>query len=110
MNDTAFPIDISLLIAQLGLSDLSGEEKSKIADMLQQTIEAKIKLYLFDQLSDEEHAHLNTLGDNDQAVLEYLVNTKGIDMNQVIISFAQESREELMQDVAYIRGMMDSSK
>ena len=103
-----FNIDVSVLLKELGLDKLPTEEKEKIASMLHQAIEAKMKLFLFEQLSDEELNKLEKL--EEKEMIKFLEDTKGIDFEQLILAMAQEVREEFMQDVSYVKGAIDAQK
>ncbi len=107
MNDGGqIQIDMSMLFAELGLDGLPQEEKDAIAESLHKIMEAKIKLFLMEQLTDEEVKKLDQMN-NPDGVLEFFQNEKGVNFPELVLAVAQESREELLQDVAYIRGRLD---
>jgi hypothetical protein len=111
MNDEKnkkIEINIDLLLKELGLDSLPETEKSQIAELLHKTIDAKMKLYLMEQVSDDEIGMLNKMSDDD--VLNFFTEQKGINFDQLIITIAQECREEFLQDVAYIRGQIAATK
>lgn len=103
-----FNIDISLLLIELGLDSLPEEDKSQIAAMLKETIIAKIKVYLTENLETADLEFLDANADNTEVIQKFLIETKGIDFNQLLIAIGQDSREELLKDVEYIRGMIDA--
>lgn len=104
----SFPINISLLLQELGLDSLPEEKKKSIAIALENLIDAKIKVFLLEQLNEEEQKHVESLAGDDDAIIMYFEEVKMIDFNQLIIAFAQEAREELMRDVSYIQGQVDA--
>ena len=109
MNDgNFFNIDISLLLNELELDNISDNEKTEIAEMLKATIIAKIKVYLHENLAADDLEFLDQNSDNPELMQRFLIETKGIDFNQLLIAIAQDSREELMRDVEYIRGVIDA--
>ncbi len=107
MNDgQKIEIDMNILFEELGLADLPQEVKDEMSEMLHKTMEMKMKYYLMEQLTDEEVAKLDKMN-NPDGVIQYFIDEKGVNFAELVVAVAQESREELLQDVAYIRGRLD---
>lgn len=108
MNNQKSTIDIELLLKDLGLQDLNDEQKKQIEDLLMQNIQLKLEEYIVSIQTDEDAKLLENK--STEEVLIYFEDNKGVDFNVVMMTLALQCREELLQDVAYIKGMIDSGK
>jgi len=100
--------NIELLIQELGLNDLDEDQKSKLAELITDLIESRFMMFLDQELTKEELDDLDSIENADDQV-EY-IESKGINLAQVMLHITQETKEELLQDVAYIRGLMDAQQ
>lgn len=109
MNDDNQPMEINIeqLLMELGLADADEETKQEIAEMFQSIIDAKLRLYLMDILTQEEAERVDKM-DEDQTI-QFFEEEKNIDFDALILTIAEESRQEMIQDAAYIQGQIDAT-
>lgn len=113
MNDTnqkIFELNVNQLLIDLGLDTIEESEKLKIAELVKQTIFAKIESYLLSILSDEEKKSLEGAENYPDLVIEFFDRKKDVNFTDLVMRFSLEVREELLQDVAYMRGMIEGSQ
>ena len=100
-------INIEQLLEELGLKDADEETKKEMAEMFQSIIDAKLKLYLMDSLDEEEAKKVDGL--SEEETIKFFEEEKGIDFDALIMAIDKESREEMIQDAAYIQGQIDAN-
>jgi alkyl hydroperoxide reductase subunit AhpF len=100
-------INIEQLLIELGLADADDATKKEMAEMFQSIIDAKLKLYLMDSLNEEEAKKIDGLSEDE--TIKFFEEEKGIDFDALILAIAQESRDEMVQDAAYIQGQIDAT-
>lgn len=105
-----FELNVKSLLVELGLENLPLEEKQKIAEMIEKNIMAKLQMHLMELLTDEESAKLDSAADHPEVLMEYFTTKKDVDFAALILGFSAEVREELLKDVAYMRGVMDGKE
>ena len=114
MNDTnnkLFQINVAALLQDLGLSAIPDQEKVKIAKLVEQNISTKLGLYLESLVeTEEEQKMLADAGDFPEIIIEYFAEKKNVDFPAMAVKFTHEVREELLQDVAYLRGYVEASQ
>ncbi len=95
---------LSDLFLQLGLSNLSEEEKANYLEEWSAIVEGRIMARVISGLSEEEQTSLESLSDNEVTsfVQEHVLNLEGIVLDEVM-----KFREEMIGDSQYIKGQLD---
>ena len=101
-------IVISSLINELGLTGLDSEQKDQFASMYEKLVDAEMKLALAAELSEEEVKQVEALGDDAEAIANHLSDKLGINLVVLMTASMQKVKADLLGDVAYVRGMIDS--
>jgi hypothetical protein len=103
-------MDISKMSDQffkdLGLGDLPEKEKEEKLKKLDDVYSKMLTLELASHLSDKELEEINNLSDKD--ISTYL-EEKGIDVDALSQKIAFALRDNLMTEMAYLKGKIDSS-
>lgn len=107
-DESKMIFDIEPLFKELGLDTLPAEERAKIAESLADTMDAKLKAELLSMLSEDTELK-SVEGLSDEDFFKYFVEKKGVDLDKLLAAIALESRQELLDDVAYIRGFIAGS-
>jgi hypothetical protein len=102
MPTTAF--DYANLFAQLGLDDLSSEQKEKHFAEMQEIVEQRVFLRVMDTLSEEDKKIYDTLK-TDEELDKFYIDRK-ISLEQIATEEAVAYREELLQNMAYAQGAL----
>ena len=108
LNSAEGRLVIASLIQELGLEGLSSEQKDKFADLYERLVDTEIKLALAEELSEEEVAAVEALGDDAEEIANHLNDKLGINLVLVMTASMQKVKQDLLSDVSYIRGMMDA--
>jgi hypothetical protein len=104
-NDHFFKINVNALLEDLALTDLPQEEKQKFAELVKSNVLAKLEFHLDSLIENEQERNdLNAVADNPELVIDFFKSVKGVDFQSLVAKFSIEVREELLQDVAYIKG------
>ena len=93
------------LFDQLGLTDLSEEEKNKRIAEMQEVLDQRIFLRMMNMLSEADRDLFDTL-EKDEDIDKFLAE-KGINPEELAFEEATAYREELIQNMAYMMGKMD---
>ena len=113
MNDTnqkIFELNVHQLLIDSGLDGIDVYEKLKIAELVKQTIFAKIETHLLSILNDEEKKSLDGAENYPDLVIEFFDRKKDVNFADLVMKYAAEVREELLQDVAYMRGAIEAQQ
>lgn len=97
--------DYKDLFDQLGLSDLSEEEKNKRFLEMQDVIEQRVFLRIMNLLSDEDKKVFENF-ESDEETDKFFVDKK-IDTEQISLEEALAYREELIGNMSYMMGKLD---
>lgn len=110
-DDHFFKINVNALLEDLGLTDLPQEEKQKFADLVKSNVIAKLEFHLDSLIeNEEERKDLNAVADNPDLVIDFFKSVKGVNFQELVAKFLIEVREELLQDVAYIKGTIAATQ
>jgi hypothetical protein len=110
-DDKFFKVNLKALLEDLNLTDLPEDEMQKFAELVKNNIISKLEFHLDTLLeNDQERNDLNSVSDNPDLVMDFFRNVKGVDFPALVAKFTIEVREELLQDVAYIKGSMAAKK
>ena len=106
-DNSRLELDISLLLKELGLDNIEVDQKAAMAELVKGIIIAKFKVSLVDSLDEKSLAYLDTVSNNTEETMRFLSEDCNLNVNQLLLAIAQQSREEIMQDVEYARGLID---
>ncbi len=87
------------MFTRLSLQNLSDDQKSELAQQLDQLVEARVALAVTEKLSDEVNSQLDNLVDNgtpDQAL--ELIKQHIPDYDQMVAKIAQDTLDELVNN------------
>lgn len=104
------PINFNIdgLLIDLGLEDLSGEEKKNFLDRVMSNLELLVGTKIHEMMTEEQQKESQDIDDADD-FMEYL-KKNDIDFETVVFLAAKELREDLIRDMAYLEGRIDSMK
>lgn len=103
MFDQIVEINKDALAEELGIENITDEEKADLYDLFEKNIEAKLTLYLESACSQEELEEVKKL---DLDGLDKFLATKEIDLKVLLIRYTLEVKEDLLKDVAFMKGYM----
>lgn len=94
------------LFVQLGLANLSAEEKAKLVKSMEENIEGRVMVRVLNSLTEEEKTAFDAC--KTDAEIEAFLKSKNIDMAAIAVEEALTFREELIKDASYIEGKLDA--
>jgi hypothetical protein len=89
----------------IGLDEISPEEKEKLFENIFKNLENRILVRLRSIMSDEEVSEWEKLDSDEE--LDNFYKEKGIDIDSIAQEEARLSREQLIQNISYIKGKME---
>lgn len=99
-------LNISKLLQELGLGDADEETKKEISEMFQSVVDAKLKLFLMESVTEEEAKKIDSMSEDE--TIKFFEEEKGINFDATIVALAEESMQEMLEDAAYIQGQIDA--
>ncbi len=95
-------IILKKFFSDIGLDEISPEEKEKLFEKIFSNLENRILLRLRSIMSDEEVSEWEKLNSDEE--LDKFYKEKNIDIEAIAQEEAKNSREQLIENIAYIRG------
>lgn len=94
------------IFAQLGLDQLSPEEKQKMMKDMEEIIENRITLQIIDTLSEEDKQAFSALNTDEEFAKFF--ESHNIDPMAIAVEEAAKFREEMIRDASYIQGQVEA--
>jgi hypothetical protein len=107
MNDqdqNLYGIDLQQFFNELHLDHLDPAKQEEYFKTFSKILEGRLFLRFMDLITEEEEKSLE--GKSQEEVMKYL-GDKGIDIGDIAIEEASKFREELIGNMAYMKGMVD---
>lgn len=100
--------DFLTLFDQLGLSDLSMEQKEKRFTEMQEIVEMRVFSHVMSLLDDKAQKEWDKCKTDKD--LDAFYKKHGVNLETIALAEAQAYREELLQEMAYLTAKMEEKK
>lgn len=105
MTDQNNQVDFSQLFKELGLTNLSEEQKAAYTKQLTDMLQERIDMSITSKLSEKDRPFIE--GKSEQEVAEYL-DSIGINIAEIAVVEGMKLREELLSTMSYAEGVIES--
>jgi len=105
MTDQNNQVDFSQLFEELGLTNLTTEQKEAYSKQLMDMLQERIDQQVSSRLTDKDRPFIE--GKSEQEVAEYL-DSIGINLAEIAVVEGMKLREELLSTMSYAEGVIEN--
>jgi hypothetical protein len=103
MTNNKYDIDLTSLFEELGLGDLTQEQKDKYSEEILNMLEDRVAMRLEDFVEDDDMDKLESMDEEQVAVY---FDSKGVNIAEIAAQEALSLREELISTMSFADGVI----